>query len=126
MPMNRLVEGRPFFPYAYVMLVRICVTLARRARVRRMRELPAEVAGRVAPPWRRAVEREAREHLRRALRMLTQEDRAMIADRYWRMASTKRMGDRRGLEASVVQGRLHRARKKLRALLPNDVVAPFE
>jgi RNA polymerase sigma factor (sigma-70 family) len=117
---KRYQPDKPFFPYAYVMLVRICITHARRAQKRATRQLPTDLASRSRPSWRHAARKESRRRITQALRHLSKEERALIADKYWRCKSSAQIGARRGLSAPQVDQQMFQIRGKLRAWLSPD------
>lgn len=118
--LNRHQPGKPFFPYAYVTLVHLCRTQGRRAQKRTMKQIAVDLAAGESPSWRRAARNESRRRLSHALHRLSKEERALVADKYWRGFSSAEIGARRGHTAAQVDQKMFQIRTKLRTLLSPD------
>jgi RNA polymerase sigma factor (sigma-70 family) len=103
-------------------MLNICITIWRKSEKRPMKRLPIDLIDRASQPGRRAARKEARRRVSQALRLLSREERALLADKYWRGLSSAEIGVRRGLTAAQVDQKMFQIRRKLRdGLSPDDL-----
>ncbi len=116
----RYKRGKPFHKYAYGVLSNGCCSLGRRAKVRSTQQIPFSTVSWTPTPPERAVEREERRRLRRALCALKrdgtlsgEQHAAIVYKSYWGLSS-KEAGERCGVSAATIDRWAHQARKILR------------
>lgn len=66
------------------------------------------------------IQKELQDAIRRAINSLPAKDRALFYRKYYYMQSTSQIARETGLTERAVEGRLHRAKKRLRKLLGGD------
>ena len=124
-----LREPAAFLPWLKRIAARVCLSWHRTARPEslsldseNLSRLPAEAA---LQPLEILLARERQRALRQALASLPDANRIALLMHIWEGASYAEIAVFTGVAVSTVEGRLHRARKQLRRLLPDDEDALF-
>ncbi len=122
---TRLESGRPFYPWLYQILRRLCFNFVRDRRTRRMRTQDAaawlveQASARVADlrPGRSIEREEARRRVADAIATLPEHERETIVLREFEELSYKEIAELLGIPIGTVMSRLYSARRRLAAAL---------
>ena len=120
---RRLDPARPFFPWLYQIVRRLCFNFLRDTRTRRTRMqeagswLTGETTGRTEPTDRRAERDELRRRLEEALATLSPAHREILVLREFRQLRYREIAELLQIPEGTVMSRLYSARRALAAAL---------
>ena len=112
---HRCQPGRPLYPYVYRIFVRICLTLGRKQRYRRVRPLDIDLADDRTNPVHQVERKQARIATRLAICKLSPDDRGLVNDRFYWGLTAREAGEKRGISAGAIDRRMsaiYRAMRK--------------
>ena len=118
---RRLDPRRPFYPWYYQILRRLCFNFLRDARLHREKlegERPwlvADAGSRVSRPDRAAEQAELRRRLQRAIAALPEEQREVFVLREYEGLRYRQIAELAGIPQGTVMSRLYSARQRLAA-----------
>ncbi len=115
---SALDPSRPLKPWITAVARNAAVSMARRKRGEETQLDESLASG--TTPEEELLRREREESLRRALEELPASDRRLIYRKYWYRQPTAQIAAELGLTARAVEGRLYRAKRRLRELLGGD------
>lgn len=115
---SALDPSRPLKPWIAAVARNTAVSIARRKKGEETQLDESLVAG--TTPEEELLRRERAESLRRALEALPASDRRLIYRKYWYRQPTAQIAAELGLTERAVEGRLYRAKRRLRELLGGD------
>jgi len=125
---RRLDPDRPFYPWYYQILRRLCFNHVRDRRTRRMRlagasDWLAEQAGRRAPapdPQEAAVRAELRRRVQAAIGTLPEREREVLVLREFEGLRYREIAELVGVPLGTVMSRLYGARRRLAEVMESE------
>lgn len=90
------------------------------AKHRDIEEIPPNIPSPEATPEEQFIQEERQAALNRALRQLSQKDKALFYRKYYYMQSITQIASEMGLTKRAVEGKLYRIKKQLRKMLGGE------